>query len=117
MAIYTGKRSGEVIEVTVDGDPLDSRIDLRELSQNGFEWGYVGSGPYQLALAILAHHFPNPDTALGNYRSYCETRVLRFAHDGWTLESDDIDIALEGVIEVDMTLEELLEKARNTVID
>lgn len=116
MAIYTGERQGEVIKVTVDGVSLDSRNDLRDLSTDGFEWGYVGSGPYQLALAILAHHFDDPATALGNYRSFCEILVLRFAPEGWRLESDAIDAALEGVIEVDMTLEELLDKARNTII-
>lgn len=35
---------------------LDSRTDLFNHSPTGFEWGYGGSGPAQLALAILAHH-------------------------------------------------------------
>lgn len=117
MPIYTGKRDGKVTSVTVDGVFLDPRTDLRELSSNGFEWGYVGSGPYQLALAMLAYHFDDEKTALGNYRSFCETVVVRFANDGWTMESDAIDAALEGVIEVNMTLEELLNKARGIVID
>ncbi|MDH3335670.1 MAG: DUF6166 domain-containing protein [Rhodospirillaceae bacterium] len=117
MPIYTGKREGKVTSVTVDGVFLDPRTDIRELSSDGFEWGYVGSGPYQLALAMLANHFDNDSTALGNYRSFCETVVARFASDGWTMESDAIDCALEGVIEVNMTLEELLNKARGTIID
>lgn len=36
--------------------PLDPRRDLFNHSPAGFEWGYGGSGPAQLALAILAHH-------------------------------------------------------------
>jgi len=53
------------------GDPLDDvtvfvrqedrrdrklglRLDLRNHSPTGFAWGYAGSGPSQLALAILA---------------------------------------------------------------
>ncbi len=117
MSIYTGKRDGKVISVTVDGVFLDPRTDIRGLSSDGFEWGYVGSGPYQLALAMLANHFDNDKLALGNYRSFCETKVIRFDSEGWIMESDEIDAALEGVIEVDMTLEELLNKARGIVID
>lgn len=33
---------------------LDSRLDLQSHSPTGIEWGYVGSGPAQLALDILA---------------------------------------------------------------
>ncbi|MCK5166692.1 MAG: hypothetical protein KAQ66_05210 [Rhodospirillaceae bacterium] len=117
MSIYTGKRDGKVTRVTVDGDFLDPRTDIRELSSDGFEWGYVGSGPYQLALAMLADHFDNDKLALGNYRSFCETQVIRFDSESWIMESDAIDAALEGVIEVDMTLEELLNKARGIVIE
>jgi hypothetical protein len=40
--------------VLVDGQPLDPRYDLRNHSPDGFNWGYGGSGPAQLALALLA---------------------------------------------------------------
>ncbi len=40
--------------VTVDGARLDPRLDLFNHSPTGFAWGYGGSGPAQLALAILA---------------------------------------------------------------
>lgn len=33
---------------------LPKRLDLRRHSPDGFNWGYSGSGPAQLALAILA---------------------------------------------------------------
>ena len=41
-------------EVTLDGAPLPPRHDLRNHSPDGFSWGYGGSGPSQLALAMLA---------------------------------------------------------------
>lgn len=53
---YVGRRSDEGVEVTVDGKPLDPRFDLMRHSPDGFEYGYGGSGPAQLALALLAHH-------------------------------------------------------------
>ncbi|MFC1673170.1 DUF6166 domain-containing protein [Pseudomonadota bacterium] len=112
MSIYTGKRVGEVITVTVDGTVLEPRLDLRVLSEDGFEWGYVGSGPYQLALAILAHQMGD-ETALGNYRSYCENVIARLGEDTWVIRGDQVTAAMEGVIEVSMTLQELLDKARS----
>lgn len=106
-----GMRRGEVISVTVDGRPLDPRLDLRALSEDGFEWGYVGSGPYQLALAILAEEM-GERRALGNYRSFCENTIARLRQDQWVLEGEQIEMSLQGVVEVNMTLEELLRKVR-----
>lgn len=57
MATYEGKRDNGSAVVHIDGAPLHPRNDLVNHSPDGFEWGYAGSGPSQLALAILAHHF------------------------------------------------------------
>ena len=38
---------------------LNPRNDLFNHSPDGFEYGYAGSGPAQLALAILADHLKN----------------------------------------------------------
>ena len=111
MPTYKGIRDGEVTTVTVDGVPLQTRLDLRALSLDGYEWGYVGSGPYQLALDILAHELDDR-RALGNYRSFCENTIARLKLDTWVLEGDQIELSLQGVVEVDMTLEELLNKVR-----
>ncbi|HEY9164063.1 MAG TPA: DUF6166 domain-containing protein [Magnetovibrio sp.] len=111
MTTYMGTRQGEVITVTVDGVPLAPRLDIRALSHDGFEWGYVGSGPYQLALAILAHEL-GEKRALGNYRSFCEVTIARLRQDHWVLEGDQIEMSLQGVVEVNMTLEQLLNKVR-----
>lgn len=116
MSSYMGIRQGEVISVTVDGEPLNPRLDLRAYSEAGFEWGYVGSGPYQLALAILAHEL-GEKRALGNYRSFCEVTIARLKLDTWVLEGDQIELSLQGVVEVDMTLEELLNKVRGVAND
>jgi len=111
MSTYIGTRAGEVTSVTVDGEPLRSRLDLRALSSEGYEWGYVGSGPYQLALDILAYEVGDR-RALGNYRSFCENSIARLKLDSWVLEGDQIEMSLQGVVEVNMTLEELLNKVR-----
>lgn len=114
--IYEGKRHPEdelgETSVTVDGKPLPLRLDLRNHSPTGFEWGYSGSGPAQLALAILAHHFDEPPRKrtppIGSepsraerlYQDFKDRVVARFPRDGgWTLTSEQIDLhvaAIEG---------------------
>jgi len=111
VSTYKAMRNGEVTTVTVDGVQLQLRLDLRALSEEGYEWGYVGSGPYQLALDILAHELGDR-RALANYKSFCENTIARLKTDNWVLEGDQIEMSLQGVVEVDMTLDELLNKVR-----
>ena len=63
MKRYEGRREGYAAIVTVDGRRLNPRLDLWNHSPTGFEWGYGGSGPAQLALAILADHLGNDEQA------------------------------------------------------
>lgn len=58
MSTYKGLSDGTVF---VEGASLDPRHDLRNHSPTGFAWGYGGSGPAQLALAILVHHLGAKD--------------------------------------------------------
>ena len=37
---------------------LPARLDVADYSRDGFEWGYTGSGPTQLSLALLLDLFP-----------------------------------------------------------
>jgi Family of unknown function (DUF6166) len=50
--------------------PLDPRNDLRNHSPQGFEWGYQGSGPAQLALAMLADFTGDDGLALDCYQAF-----------------------------------------------
>jgi hypothetical protein len=43
MKKYRGIRTGDGATVTVNGQPLNPRHDLRNHSPNGFEWGYSAS--------------------------------------------------------------------------
>jgi hypothetical protein len=60
MKIYSGKRDKHdhcvvhVIQADGDSHLLDPRFKDCSHSPTGFEWGYTGSGPAQLAFAILA---------------------------------------------------------------
>lgn len=82
MILYTGRRVLDRCLVDVaeaDGSihPLALRLDLANHSPTGFEWGYAGSGPAQLALAILAHH-SGDRTALLLHQIFKQDVVARF---------------------------------------
>jgi hypothetical protein len=94
---YEGRRTWRAVEVTVDGRPLNPRLDLRNHSPTGFEWGYCGSGPAQLALAILADHLANDEQALDFYQRFKWAVITELPKRGWTLTSQDIDRALDAV--------------------
>lgn len=98
MSCYVGQRDGFNAVVTVDGKPLDLRLDLRSHSPTGFEWGYGGSGPAQLALAILAHHLRDDQKALKLYQHFKWAIVVALAREGWAIDSDAIDRVLAGEV-------------------
>lgn len=58
-------------EVTIDGKYLDlgKSLKLRNHSPDGFSWGYGGSGPSQLALALLLEA-TDQETALKYYQDF-----------------------------------------------
>jgi hypothetical protein len=67
--------------VTVDGAPLNPRLDLYNHSPSGLAWGYAGSGPAQLALAILAHYLhaigaPNADALAMRHHQEFKARAI-----------------------------------------
>lgn len=70
MKTYEGEADGEVY-VAERGKRrhLAPRHDLRNHSPTGFAWGYGGSGPAQLALAILADVVGDTD-ALAWYQPF-----------------------------------------------
>ncbi len=93
---YTGKRDIDGAEVTVDGKPLDPRLDIHTFTSRGFEWGYEGDGPSQLALAILVEHFADDEQAKTECAAFM-SRVVAYFSNEWEMTSADIDVALTNV--------------------
>jgi hypothetical protein len=93
MKTYTGARTIDGIEVTVDGRPLDQRLDLKRFTDRGFEWTYVGPEPRQLALALLADHLGDDARALACSDGFMRAVVANLDND-WTLTAADLDAAL-----------------------
>ncbi len=105
MKRYAGRRQGYVVNVTVDGRRLNPRLDLWNHSPTGFEWGYGGSGPAQLALAILADHCGDDEQALNFYQRFKWAVIAELPHREWTLNSEDIDRVLHSLREREPVLE------------
>lgn len=96
MKTYVGGRSLAGAQVTVDGEPLDPRFDMKRLSPTGFEWTYEGAGPAQLALALLADHLGDDRLALALYERFMRA-VVADLDNSWELSSADIDAALAAI--------------------
>jgi hypothetical protein len=96
MKTYVGGRSLAGAEVTVDGEKLDPRFDLKRLSPAGFEWTYEGNGPAQLALALLADHLGDDAKALQLYEPFMRAVVAELDN-SWELTSAQIDVVLRGI--------------------
>lgn len=92
--VYQGQRLNGHVIVTVDEDLLGERQDLHDHSPTGFEWGYGGSGPSQLALALLADHLGDDQKALELHQEFKFRVVAALPESFWTLTSHDIDKAL-----------------------
>ena len=105
MKHYEGLREGHVVTVTVGERRLNPRLDLWNHSPTGFEWGYGGSGPAQLALAILADHCGNDEQALNFYQRFKWAVIAELPHRSWTLTSQEIDRVLQKLLEAEPFLE------------
>ena len=93
MKIYEGGRSLDGAVVTVDGQPLDPRFDIRRFSPAGFEWTYEGDGPRQLALALLADHLGDGAKALALTEKFMRDVVAELDN-AWRLTADEIEDAI-----------------------
>jgi Family of unknown function (DUF6166) len=92
VTIYRGfRRDGGRAVVTVDGVELDPRLDLWAHSPDGFDWGFGGSGPAQLALALLAAELSDDVRAIQVHQAYKWRVVVRWERsEPWSLTSDRI---------------------------
>ena len=98
MKVYKGDRTIDGIMVTVDDEPLDERVDIKALSDDGFEWSFEGPASAQLALAILADHLGDDQEALRLHDRFMREIVANFANE-WTLTSADLDEAVAALRE------------------
>ena len=96
MKTFCGDRTIDGVKATVDGKPLDQRLDIQKFTPNGFEWSYEGPEPRQLALAILAEHLGDDTKAKALVEPFMTAVVANFGND-WEMSSADIDAALTAI--------------------
>lgn len=93
MKAYEGHRTIDGLVVTVDGEILNDRQDVKSFSIAGIEWGYVGDAPKQLALALLCDHLDDNLLAIEKSDEFMRDVVAVLDND-WTLSSEDIQAAI-----------------------
>ena len=88
---YCGKFNGDVVLMRgIDGAPLTNiphRIILH--SPTGYEWGYSGQGPADLALNIL-WQFTRADVALKWHQDFKHEFLTKMPKDGKTIKGEQI---------------------------
>lgn len=97
---YFGDRTIDGARVTVDQQSLEPALDVKTFTDRGFEWGFDGDGPRQLALAILVEHFGKGEQALTCCESFMTRVVANFGNE-WEMTSQDIDTALHNISQDD----------------
>lgn len=102
---YSGKRTEDGAEVKREREgrvtdlPLEPSLKLRNHSPTGFEWGYSGSGPAQLALAILLDYTGDEKVALIHYMDFKFDVIARLSHDSeasWHIPGEQINVWLSA---------------------
>lgn len=79
--------------VHVDGKPLSPKRSIRVFnhSPTGFNWSYSGSGPAQLALAILLQAGIPPTRAVRLHQRFKFEFIARLPEDDFELTVDVAD--------------------------
>ncbi len=71
--------------------PLEPSLKLRDHSPDGFCWGYNGSGPAQLALALLLDAINIPETAVYHHQQFKNVFVAKWDTDNdWSIFRSEI---------------------------
>jgi len=103
--VYVGyrQRGRAIVEKQPGQERLtpERSLELASHSPSGFEWGYGGSGPAQLALALLLDCTDDEEFALAHYTEFKNQVVSQLdctGRDGrWRLIGSNIDAALREI--------------------
>ena len=84
--------------VVTNNGPLDPHYELHNHSPNGFEWGYAGSGPAQLALAMCAE-LVGTARALVVYQQFKDLFLADLEMDNWRITAES---CMEIIFSIEM---------------
>ena len=116
MKMYHGWRDANgTAHVNAELLPLDPRLDLANHSPTGFEWGYGGSGPAQLALALLADAVGSDRVALRLHQPFKWRFVAKLArHPEWWISSMRVMHMAGELAQADLLMEVPLNRLGRT---
>ena len=69
--------------------------NVRNHSPDGFSWGYLGSGPSQLALAILLEFLPK-EKAKKYYQNFKQDIIVNLPKDNFEMPVDLVNKWIKG---------------------
>lgn len=109
---YIGKRKrGQLVVTRVPEETRltpERSLELANHSPSGFEVGYCGSGPAQLALALLLDYTDDEDIALAEYMEFKAEVVSQLDCSGpdgcWRLTEREIETALHKLADEPVAL-------------
>jgi hypothetical protein len=95
MKTFSARRHNGIADVKIVDEgrvrELPLRLDLYNHSPTGFEWGYAGSGPAQLAIALLAEVLQDDKTAIALHQIFKFKVIGRLERDSpWQLTERDV---------------------------
>lgn len=85
--------------VAVSGESIGPLPHLVQHSPDGFEWGYGGSGPSDLARSIVGDVLDDPDPSPRIYQAVKRKLVARIPMDGGEITSDEVNFVILEVLE------------------
>ena len=94
--VYVERPNGIWASAVTETTNLPARQDLVNHSPDGLEWGYTGSGPAQLALAMLVYAltevgYRDPEAAaLAHYQSFKFQVIAKLPRAGFRLPLDEV---------------------------
>jgi Family of unknown function (DUF6166) len=106
MKTYRGWRRADgtvFVKIADKGEllRLKLRLDLCNHSPTGFEWGYTGSGPAQLALAMLADALRHDPSAIGLHQPFKFKVIAALPRDEpWHMTVDEVQQRAAAISEL-----------------
>ena len=89
---YVGERTGQGCRVWIEEE--GGQRALRHIpvhSSDGFGWGYGGSGPADLALAILTDHTGDENLARAFHQDFTWAVIASLPYEGWRISEEQVE--------------------------
>jgi len=99
MKSYKGRRiPGKCLVIKDGGQMLKMRLDIVNHSPTGPEWGFEGSGPAQLAFAMLLDYFGDEKLPFVKevYQVFKRDIIGKLPKDEWTITAQTIEAWLDS---------------------